>query len=146
MNRGMTLVEVMIALSMIAIASVALLSAFTTSTMLSDSTDQANAVANAIQEKLTEVRADAREDYDAMIDDYTRNTACINFDIIGPDGELLTRNPDSGFGSTGHITLTPLVDETSPSPVMKVRVSVRAAWLGPTGEEEMSRQLTLARR
>ncbi|MHC4248436.1 MAG: prepilin-type N-terminal cleavage/methylation domain-containing protein [Planctomycetota bacterium] len=167
---GFTLVEVMIAVAVLAAAALGIISAYATSERASRMVAQEAAVENVLRERMAEVRADAQDDLGAVIAELTTNAAAGEFDVpsVGVGG--LT--PVDGATSVGQVflhlnesTVPPqfggggggidldgsgVVGDAdlvgSPETVRLLPIEVRAAWRSPAGDAVRRRFLLVARR
>lgn len=170
MNKGMTLLEILIAVAVLAIALIGLCSTYLGTSTVSEATEEEVLAANAIREKLADIRAEAAEDFNLMITNYTTNDNLIKFNVGRAHG--LTLKPIEGQTSVGRVIL--YLNESqvpaqfggngagldlnkdgaitnadlsgSPSSIVLVPVEVRADWKSKRGNVSMRRFLLLARR
>jgi prepilin-type N-terminal cleavage/methylation domain-containing protein len=171
-GAGFSLLEVMIAMSVLAVAAFGLMAAFSSVVRMREVTEQEIFAANAIRDRLAQVRADARADsadgFSQMIENYLDNPDYNTFAVEGIDREgsrsgvielHLTENAiPAGFGlpdgSDGlnlddddTISSADLADSGSFHNIRLVPVEARVSWTRPGGVAmEMKRFLLVARK
>lgn len=88
---GFSLVEVMIAMSVLAVAAFGLMAAFSSIVGMREVAEREIFAANAIRDRLAQVRADARagsaDGFSQMIDNYLNNSDYNTFAVEGIDRE-----------------------------------------------------------
>lgn len=169
-DAGFTLVEVMIALVVLAVAGLGVISAFTTSERAGDMIEQEVAVDNAIRERLADIQADAQDDLTAFIQEFTSSADAGLFEVhsvrlglLSPvegrtavcqvflhlqEGTVPREFGGGGDGidldGDGIVSSDNLVG--SPSTVRLLPVEVRAEWRSPAGDAVRRRFVLIARR
>ncbi|MBI4231306.1 MAG: prepilin-type N-terminal cleavage/methylation domain-containing protein [Planctomycetes bacterium] len=138
---GFSLIELMMAMTILAVALLALMAGITHCIQQSEALQQYNLAMQAAQSKLEEIQAVSAEDLDAVVTTYNADPA------DDPDGEGTA--PGSVFAVTGLIVTDDdadgiagevLVDDTDPD---LLAVTVQVVWQGPTGAQTDVTLLTL---
>lgn len=171
-SPGFSLLEVMIAMSVLAVAVFGLMAAFSSIIRMREVTEQEVFAANAIMDRLAQVRADARagsdDGFSQMIDNYLNNTDYNTFAVEGIDRDgsasgvivlHLTENavpaafglPDDGDGlnldDDDTISSADLADSGSYDDIRLVPVEARVSWTRAGGVPmEVRRFILVARK